>query len=623
MADDVDSAEQGPRRIRFESELVSGRVLRLVLRQREREGGTLGFHLALAGVVTPGDFARFLHEVTGLPRVDPGAIDALAPDATRGFPEELLYDGGLLPLRVEGDVGVVAMCDPTAPGLIRDARLFATARVEPAILGLDLMALHYPRVCGRYWRLRPDQIDAEPDELDAEVRRTLTQAQALEGALLEASLEDEHDVVIELVHGGEREDIALSRARRTAAATLDRAGEPVLTAAERPRIAGKAPGGSRHYLDPVQEGEAVLVAQDAPRLERDAPKIIIDMEQLEEPTEDGPSASGVILDPSLFAAPAEPAEPTERRHAVPRQIKLGRLEREDESVEDALDIDIDIDIDSAEFSAVDEPSATDEATGDGGEWLALGSQLEAALDLEELDWPFDPSLDGPSAPSAAPGDAWHRGHTTRKVEVGPLSGEMHVASGAETGAGRAQWFDPRTAKASGARVSDALRNALRELAAAENHEETFLALTSVLGSVFQRSLVMRIEGDRAVVMAHDTPRTPRRWLDTGGAPAIGVTEFGALERLIGDASHCFEGRLPQAASVALDTALPGGPSLAATICPITLAGRVVLLLYGDAGPGRETHREPELWRLLVREVPRALLRLNSLRKRHYRWELKA
>lgn len=630
--DDDDRSTRAPRRIRLESKRLSASVLRQALRQREREGCTLAFHLALCGVVSPGELVLFLHELTGFPIARADELAALGTEVTRGFPEELLFDGAMLPMRILGDVATIAMCDPLAPGLLRDTRLFATARVEPRILGLDQMALHYPRVCGRYWRMRPDQLDGGAlAELSDEARALLAQAHALEGELSEASQGEDLELLIELHAGGEPETFALSRARRTAAATLDRAGEPILTEAERPRIAGKGHGASRHYLDPVQEGEAVLLSESpAPRVDQDAPKIIIDMDLLEaeaEPAPKGPTSSSVIIDPSLFELPSEdPPEPPpppppepERKVAIPRQIQLGRLNDDAASASDDElgDIDIDIDLDSTEFPTVDSESTLE------SEWLALSSELDAALDLEALDWPFDPSLDGPSAPApAASGFERTSSHATRKV-LGPASGEAVVSGTSGGGREPTSWFDPRTERSSGARVSDALRTALRQVATAETHEETFLGLASVLSAVYERGIVLRLEGDRAVALAYDGPRAQRRWIDEdNGAPAVSVTEFDALGRLAGEPGKCFEGRLPQPAALVLDGALPGGPATRAIVCPIALSGRVVLLLYADAGPGRDAERQPELWRLLMREVPRALLRLNVLRKRSQRWELK-
>ena len=98
--------------------------------------------------------------------------------------------------------------------------------------------------------------------------------------------------------------------------------------------------------------------------------------------------------------------------------------------------------------------------------------------------------------------------------------------------------------------------------------------------------------------------------------------FPALVEIIADPGRCFHGHLPKPAAECIHQSIPGDPALTALLCPLSVGGRALMLVYADAGPGRESPRHAELWNLLLRQIPRALLGMLLQRKRRYRWEVK-
>ncbi|MDX9723192.1 MAG: hypothetical protein RBU37_20740 [Myxococcota bacterium] len=530
--------------------------LRTALARREREGGTVGANMVLTGSLSAEAYCRFLEDVTGLSRIDDESLERLDQTTFSSLPHELVFDGAMLPIYCAPGAMVVALCDPLEEGLLDDLRLFAGSDVGRVILSFEQMARFYPKLAGRPWQVSAESLQKELVE-DEELLFRLAQ---IDAGLNEAFATEAQSVVI-CLDQDEQQCIELTRSRRTAAATLDRADAPVMTEAERPRIAGQERGASRHFLSPVERGEAI-VAEAAGRVpKRSEPKIIIDMGAFEEPAS---ASSNVLIDPSLLDPDAPlPAPPA---------------------------------ADGRELLSVDEEVSVDD------DWEMLSQDLDALsfdidIDLLNTAAGLDPLL--------------------------PSAGEAILQPGAKAKPSlEAQWFNPRAERIEG-RPSEELRNALREMQKANDHEPLYTAMLQVMRSVYARCVVFRIDGDQAVALASSPSPHRDACFEDEQAPRLSPATLPLLVELVDVADLACSTRLPSPANEALADMITGGPALSAILCPLRMVDRAVLLLYADAGPGREAPRRPELWSLLQRELPRALLRLTLRRKTRFRWELRA
>ena len=632
----------------FATDVINAQSLRSALSRREKKGASVPVNLVLVGAIASSDLLRYLTEMAGYTRIGDERLSELDEKTLSLLPAELVYDTGTLPVLAEEGAMVVATADPTNALVLDDLRLVTAGRIKPLVMSLRQLAVHYPTLAGRLWQVEESDLLPETQSLTDEVSGAIQLAFKLNLALDEACAEKVEQFVIRIPQkDAEDVRIELSRSKRTAAATLDKAGGPTLTAAERPRVANKSRGSSKHYLDPVVEGETVIVESAAKGRDAEEPKIIIDMGMLEDDSPKKKSENSTIfIDPSLL----EPTPPGPPQSGTARIEDAATEIWETVSTDDLDDFDdLLMPGDNSQAESPANPKGTQEAhtsfevkigavsnvdssSGPEDEWERLGAELDALESgLEDLEWPFD-NLDvmsgefdlrstefavidldepAPKVKESAPKDK----------KVVPLAGEA-TSDFERSEATPPKWFDPFSEPATLVETNPKLWAALREMRVAENRREAFSALAEAISSVYERSAVMRIEGNKVRAMAYTTPRSGLKWVDSEDAPTMTVTQFPALAQLIDDGRWCFDGRIPGPATQTFRQALAGGPALGSIICPIALGPRIVMLLHADGGPGREPKRNAELWKLLLREVPRTLLRLLLMRKRVNRWDVK-
>ncbi|PJB42864.1 MAG: hypothetical protein CO108_11085, partial [Deltaproteobacteria bacterium CG_4_9_14_3_um_filter_63_12] len=390
----------------FATDVINAQSLRSALSRREKKGASVPVNLVLVGAIASSDLLRYLTEMAGYTRIGDERLSELDEKTLSLLPAELVYDTGTLPVLAEEGAMVVATADPTNALVLDDLRLVTAGRIKPLVMSLRQLAVHYPTLAGRLWQVEESDLLPETQSLTDEVSGAIQLAFKLNLALDEACAEKVEQFVIRIPQkDAEDVRIELSRSKRTAAATLDKAGGPTLTAAERPRVANKSRGSSKHYLDPVVEGETVIVESAAKGRDAEEPKIIIDMGMLEDDSPKKKSENSTIfIDPSLL----EPTPPGPPQSGTARIEDAATEIWETVSTDDLDDFDdLLMPGDNSQAESPANPKGTQEAhtsfevkigavsnvdssTGPEDEWERLGAELDALESgLEDLEWPFD------------------------------------------------------------------------------------------------------------------------------------------------------------------------------------------------------------------------------------------